>query len=172
MSIASQGGIHKPWYREPWPWLLMAGPVAVVIAGVFTAWLAIRHEDALVADDYYKQGLAINKVIRRDAEAAALHLHARVLFGDDRVRVLLRGAVAQSLILQLVHPTRSGLDRAIRLASIGDGWYEGSMQAVREGRWRVLLEDSAATWRLTGEWKARAGQSLSLDAGRTDGAGR
>jgi len=28
----------KPWYREPWPWLLMAGPATV-----------------LVAEDYYKQ---------------------------------------------------------------------------------------------------------------------
>ena len=51
----------SPWYREPWPWLLMAGPAVVVVAGLFTAWLAVVHEDGLVADDYYKQGLGINK---------------------------------------------------------------------------------------------------------------
>ncbi len=26
----------QPWYREPWPWILMAGPVIVIIAGVIT----------------------------------------------------------------------------------------------------------------------------------------
>lgn len=39
-----------PWYRHRWPWLLMAGPAVVVVAGVFTAWLAISRADALVAD--------------------------------------------------------------------------------------------------------------------------
>ena len=30
----------KPWYREPWPWIMMAGPAAVVVAGAVTMWLA------------------------------------------------------------------------------------------------------------------------------------
>eukprot|EP01036_Dinobryon_divergens_P015550 gene15550-21074_t len=44
-----------PWYRHRWPWLLMAGPVAVIIAGLVTAWVAFTGADALVVDDYYKQ---------------------------------------------------------------------------------------------------------------------
>ena len=28
--------IAKPWYREPWPWLLMLGPAVVVVAGFIT----------------------------------------------------------------------------------------------------------------------------------------
>jgi len=44
----------RPWYREPWPWILMAGPAAVIVAGIFTMTLAYRTEDGLVADDYYK----------------------------------------------------------------------------------------------------------------------
>ena len=57
--------LAKPWYREPWPWLLMAGPVAVVLAGIATTVLAVTTFDGLVADDYYKQGLGINRVIAR-----------------------------------------------------------------------------------------------------------
>jgi len=38
----------------------MAGPAAVIVAGFFTMALAFRTEDGLVAEDYYKQGLAIN----------------------------------------------------------------------------------------------------------------
>jgi hypothetical protein len=35
-------GKGRPWYREPWPWILAAGPFIVVIAGIYTAWLAIK----------------------------------------------------------------------------------------------------------------------------------
>ena len=59
----------KPWYREPWPWLLMAGPAAVLVAGAATTWIAFASADGLVADDYYKQGLAINKRLGREHAA-------------------------------------------------------------------------------------------------------
>jgi len=26
----------KPWYRERWPWILMSGPAAVLVAGSAT----------------------------------------------------------------------------------------------------------------------------------------
>jgi hypothetical protein len=40
----------KPWYREPWPWLLMAGPAAVVVASIVSAILAIATADPLVSE--------------------------------------------------------------------------------------------------------------------------
>ena len=30
----------KVWYKEPWPWLLMSGPLIVVVAAFATLWLA------------------------------------------------------------------------------------------------------------------------------------
>ena len=53
----------KPWYREPWPWILMAGPAAVVVAGTVTAYIAFSGADRLVAEDYYKRGVEINRTI-------------------------------------------------------------------------------------------------------------
>ena len=53
------------WYREPWPWLLMAGPLVVVAASLASAWIAVKSDDGVVADDYYKQGLAINRKLPR-----------------------------------------------------------------------------------------------------------
>lgn len=154
---------HAPWYREPWPWLLMAGPGIVVVASLFTAWLAVIHEDGLVADDYYKEGLAINKELQRESAAAALGLHARILSGDSRVRVLLRGAAPRELRLRLVHPTRAGLDRVTTLAASGDGWYEGSID-THGTRWHVMLEDAAGTWRLRGDWLVQRDPVLEIDA--------
>ena len=41
-----------PWYRHPWPWILMSGPFVVVVAGVITLYLAVVSDDGLVDDDY------------------------------------------------------------------------------------------------------------------------
>jgi len=83
---------NKPWYRHPWPWLLMAGPFIVVVAGLVTAYLAVVSNDGLVDDDYYKQGLAVNQISARDQRAAALALQAEVMRGADgaQIRILLR----------------------------------------------------------------------------------
>lgn len=160
MSASSHLNL-SPWYREPWPWLLMAGPAVVVVAGLFTAWLAVAHEDGLVADDYYKQGLAINKVLERENQAASLGTHARIQFSDNRVRVFLSGSAPDELKLQLTHPTRAGLDRVARLSAAGAGWYEGIID-TRGARWHVVLEDAAGTWRLRGDWNR---DSIALEIG-------
>jgi hypothetical protein len=170
MSAAS-GQIRKPWYREPWPWLLMAGPAIVIVASIVTTWIAVKNEDALVADDYYKQGLAINQVIRRETAAAALDMRARVLFAENRVRVFLTGrGVPQELVLRLVHRTRAGLDRETRLRSAANGWYEGRLPATASGRWNLFLEDGDRNWRLTGEWDAAIQESIQLPATAPEGA--
>ncbi len=40
--MSANGARTQPWYREPWPWILMAGPATVVVAGLITAWLAFH----------------------------------------------------------------------------------------------------------------------------------
>ena len=77
------------WYRQPWPWLLMLGPAVVVVAGFVTLWLAVKSSDGLVADDYYKQGLAINQTLARAERAKAMQLSARVRIDHNGVRVTL-----------------------------------------------------------------------------------
>jgi hypothetical protein len=161
-----------PWYREPWPWLLMLGPVGAVVAGAFTLWLAMANEDGLVADDYYKQGLAINEVIGRESEAARLGLQARILVGEARVLVHLAGAAPRNLTLQLAHPTRAGLDRIAQLTAHDGGLYEGPLAVPASGRWHIVIEDDSEAWRLGGEWTAGAGEGLILDAAKPDGVRR
>lgn len=52
-----------PWWKHGHVWLLIAGPVAVVVAGVVTFVLALGTPDPLVAEDYYRRGLEINKTL-------------------------------------------------------------------------------------------------------------
>jgi hypothetical protein len=38
------------------------------------------------------------------------------------------------------------------LTRAGGDMSEGALDAPSAGRWRILLEDSAGAWRLTGTW--------------------
>src|SRR5689334_25396707 len=75
--------VGKSWYREPWPWILMAGPLLVLAAGTMTVWLAIKSDDGLVAVDYYKRGLAINQETARARRAEQLGMAARAEVDGD-----------------------------------------------------------------------------------------
>lgn len=166
MKRGSTGGASAPWYREPWPWLLMSGPAIVVVAGLATAWLAVVHEDALVADDYYKQGLAINRTLAKEDTATRLGVVADLQFSNDgsAIRTILTGAdpASQQLTLRLVHATRVDLDQTIHLDRKEGGWYEARLNPIEAGRWTLLLEDVANGWRLTGPWHPAAERSVRL----------
>ena len=151
----------QPWFREPWPWLLMAGPAIVIVASLVTAWLAISSNDGLVIDDYYRQGLAINRTIDRSEAAERLGVQARLFLADGRVRVLLGTAVVRgALILRALHPTRSGMDQSVDLIVVQPGEYAGRMEPLAPGRWHVVLEST--DWRLSGDWMMPVAGALTL----------
>ena len=153
--------IAKPWYREPWPWILMSGPAIVVVAGIATAALAVTSFDGLVADDYYKQGLAINRVLERETHARELGLAATLQFSEDRrrVRLIMAGVPAERLTLKLLHPTIPAEDQVIDLAPAAPGIYGGVLHAPRMPVLQVQLQDARGTWRLDGEWHTAAAAS-------------
>ena len=141
----------KPWYREPWPWLLMAGPAAVLVAGAATTWIAFASADGLVAEDYYKQGLGINKRLAREQAAQRLGISAVVHIEPGAIRVELQGEAPQALLVHLAHATRAGYDVRLRLAPAADGAYRAALPALPAGRWRAVIEDPRARWRLVKE---------------------
>lgn len=167
-SMEMTGLAGKPWYREPWPWLLMAGPVAVIIAGAVTVWMAIRSSDGLVVDDYYKQGLAINQTISRDRVAAERGYVAALSFdaAGKTVGVRFEGSrgevLPDNLVLRVLHPTRAGQDRLILLHRGAGGEYSGVGKALESGRWNLVLEDRSTAWRLTGSFNFPAAESVTL----------
>ena len=147
----------NPWYREPWPWLLMAGPAIVVVAGFITLAIAIQSSDGLVADDYYKQGKAINMTLTRDAQARTLGYRAQLTLNvNGQVALKFDDALPSDSALKLTlhHPTRAGFDREILLRRVADNSYTAAMPPIDASRWSMTLEDQAHTWRLTGDWNA------------------
>ena len=125
------------------------------IVTVALAWIMVLSNDGLVADDYYKQGLAINQTLSRDAAARSLAYRARVTLAADfgRVEVLMQDASrpAGPLLLRLAHPGRPALDRALPLTEEGSGIYGAAFPPLSPGRWQVTLEDRARSWRLAGD---------------------
>jgi hypothetical protein len=150
-SMQSPPRRAKPWYREPWPWFLMAGPAIVVVAAIGTAYLAVSSDDGVVADDYYKRGLVINRVLEREQRGEAMGLGASVAIDENgAVRVDLRGLdaalVPETVTLRLVHATRAGMDRSAELRRSGGAAYVGRVDPPPAGRWLVTVETEA--WRL------------------------
>lgn len=156
----------KPWFKEPWPWILMAGPGVVIVAGIVTAWLAITSNDGLVADDYYKQGLAVNQRLQRDQKAEALGLQADLIRSGKMVRLMVRSAegvaLPEELLVKIMHPTQAGHDVTVKMQAEGAGFYGGTLSTDIGGRWHVSIEDPAGQWRLQGDWEAGEDVPLRL----------
>ena len=124
-----------PWYRHRWPWIVMSGPAIVVVAGLYTAFLAVRSDDGLVAEDYYKQGLAINRMLERKPRVPGLQVDARLAFEGRTVRATLSGASAASAGLRLIlmQPAFPAQDQDLVLDPVGANVYEGRLREVPQG---------------------------------------
>jgi hypothetical protein len=143
-----------PWYREPWPWILAAGPFIVVIAAFYTAWLAVKSNDGLVTDDYYRKGLSANQTIARSDQATKMGLVAGIRIAEDKLTVRMQASSKEfvmppTLAVTVSHPTRAGLDQSRVLVRNGD-LYSGEVHLPAAGHWLVMLEDERKTWRLLG----------------------
>ena len=49
-------------------WLVVLGPVIVIVAAFVTLFIAVRTPDPVVADDYYRKGLDITKLKPEEAQ--------------------------------------------------------------------------------------------------------
>ena len=143
-----------PWRREPFVWMLIVIPLAAVIAGFYTLYLAIESDDGLVADDYYQRGKEINRVLIRDQAAVNKGMQARIELHHNNANIVVRLTANSSyqlppqIQLQLLHSTRAGLDRTLNVVRMPNGQYETSLPKLSLGHWYLQLE--ADDWRLTG----------------------
>jgi hypothetical protein len=150
MTDATLDHESRPWYQQGWPWLLIAPPASAVVGGILTIIIAVNSPNALVVDDYYKQGLAINQEKHRVARAAEMHLTALVRGNGKLITVSLDALQPVSdttLNLQIAHVTRSELDRALVLERRGDS-YQAALADLPAGTWYLRLQDSQQTWEL------------------------
>ena len=139
---------RAPW-REPLVWLVFGIPGLTIPAGLVTWWIAAQRADSNVAEDWYKRGVTINRVLERESRAQARGLSARLHLADDHdLRVSLRGegALPASVSVLLVHPVRAEQDRRLSLERQSDGSYRTVSPLVGAGHWGVAIE--AEDWKI------------------------
>jgi hypothetical protein len=159
----------EPWYKHVWPWLLMLGPVAVILAGSYTTWLAFTKPDAMVVDDYYTQGKAINQDLRRDRIATGLGLSfsARYNPAGGQLNGTLLGfgqPVAGKIIIRLAHATLPEKDIRLEARPDQSGAFSAGLPMLERGRWQVVIEGERRDWRLTGRWEWPSQKRLDIKA--------
>ena len=162
-----------PWYRQFWPWFLIALPAAAVIGSIITVSLAVNTPDALVVDDYDKIGIATQRKLERDELAARLAVQAAPSLRRDAasatdVFVTLSGRMTEppaALHLLLTHPTLAHLDVDTTLEWVGSG-FAGTLPELSPGRYYVQITPVDGSWRLSGELDSHTRDLVLSSAGR------
>lgn len=147
------------WYKQFWPWFLIFFPATAVVAGIATLVLAVKSDDGLVKDDYYKAGLAINQTLDRKQKAHELGLNATVHWDTltNIITLNLTGKIAHlpaRLNMHLAHTTRANHDQSVTLFLAPDKKsYTGRLNTVKPGNWIIILEPIEQKWRINGRVK-------------------
>lgn len=148
----------EPWYKQFWPWFLISIPAAAVVAGFVTLKIASTNPDTLVKDDYYKEGLAINKDLSRERLAKVLGLAADLDIDPDtrQLRLTLSGKLTDPpamLDLELYHPSSKEQDVQIKLTSAGGLSYVTRLPEVANVVWKLTLTPENKEWKMSGRIK-------------------
>jgi hypothetical protein len=87
------GAAGAPWYKQFWPWFLIALPTAAVVASIASLVIAVRNADTLVRADWSDAGENINVELALEREAATRGVSAVVRLepASNRVSVQLDG---------------------------------------------------------------------------------
>lgn len=164
-----------PWYKQFWPWFLIALLLSSVTFSMVYLAFSIRYFDGSVPDDYYKEGLAINVQLEKQQRAEALGLAAELRIDattGDVVVTLDGDERPERLDLALKFPTDGARDRALVLTHTRAGHYVGTLDRNLRYRWYLQLQPHAEgasgqqpEWRLTGEAEFPRETSVRLTPG-------
>lgn len=160
-----------PWYKQFWPWFIIALLGSSVIFSLIYLVASIRYFDGTVAQDYYRRGLAINEQLAKQERADQLGLAARLRVDDltGDVIVDLEGQRRpEQLHLAWIFPTEHGRDRHLTLQRVQQGRYVGTLDAPLRYRWYLHLQPTPgddAAWRLTGEARFPHSGAIALTPG-------
>ncbi len=142
----------RPWYRQFWPWFIIALPASAVIAGTLTLVIAVQNADDLVAENWYRDGRAINRNLEAERLAQQLGVSAQLRQRDGVLEIRLRASSAlpwpAQLELALRHPTIAAQDITLTLTRDQDGIYRAPLSSITGERYISLHTEH---WRLSGK---------------------
>ena len=143
-------------------------PGAAVVGAAITIMLAVSESDSLVKDNYYKEGLAINKEMARERLADDMGIRLTLAYNDATGRFIagLNGAPVgnlEFLALTLTHPTMAEQDRKLRLVKNAAGAFESDeVSDIASANWHLTITPPEETWKLSGRWNPREQTPITL----------
>jgi len=169
-SSRYQANTEARWYAHRWPWFLMLGPLLAMLAAIPTAWVAFSKQDALVVDDYYKEGKAINQDLRRLRAARSLQVDVQLRY--DAAKGALTGTIfslgqphREKVHIKLIHSTRPDKDIVLEAQPDTGGNFSVALPMLDMARWQVIVEGAGRDWRLDDVWLWPQQRRIDLKAG-------
>ena len=139
--------------RNPMVWLMIGLPLAAVVAGLTTLYIAVASGGSDAIPEEVRRTAQVQTVeLGADEAAAKRKLTAVLSLQEDAVEVLPatgdfdRG---KPLVLLLQHPIEAAKDVSLTLSPTAAGWRAEAKVAV-DHAWRVRLGDADETWRIRG----------------------
>ncbi|GGW88676.1 FixH family protein [Alteromonas halophila] len=143
--------MNKPWYKQFWPWFLIAVPVATFIMSGVLLHFATSTEDSLVVDDYYKEGKAINISLDKIAVAKKKNITTDLRISDGAITLTFHSGIPQqglALKLAFYHTTLQDRDTVVMLSRDAAGLYRGYTDKSLNGKWQVTLTPVDENWKI------------------------
>lgn len=142
----------KPWYKQFWPWFILAFPLSAVVACFVTLYIFLGAQPDMVVDDYYKQGKAINFQKEKQSQALALGLAAQVTITDSQLVMQFTSGDEQldgaALQLDFYHTTQAKRDFSLLAARNAKGQYTAELPKVITNKWQLSIMPFDKSWRL------------------------
>ena len=54
----------RPWWKEPYVWMVIAGPLSAVVACIITAFYILQGPDRLVPEDHFAEGRLMSREVK------------------------------------------------------------------------------------------------------------
>ena len=144
----------KPWYKQFWPWFLIALPLCVVIASFTTLVIFSNNSVSLVAKDYYKKGKGINIDLSRIKVANSLELSASVSTIGKTVQIKFDKGQLElypALSIAFTHRTLAGKDFQKIISSDANGHYRINLDSEITGPWFLQIQPHTKEWLIQGK---------------------
>lgn len=110
----------RKWYGYGWVWFVLLIPFSAVLFGIFMIIAATQYPDDTVVDNYYKEGLAINKKFSTRSSGYSVNVYR----SDQELKTMIFDfipSVKGAVRLNVFHVTNKTKDMSVVLSQDSDG---------------------------------------------------
>lgn len=160
----------RPWYREPWPWIILGILSLGWVSGLSILTIGLSNPPEIVSGDYQQLGRALVDTHERTQRARDLGLSGGLrLQGGEVLLELVAHApssLPETVLVQFLHPASSDGDSTALLRRDAEGVYRGELATSPHGRANVRVLDIEQTWWLAGRLSVESPGAVALTAQR------